>query len=619
MKAPQLEGYVGKVLEVDIGRGSFKDLELDSRWIELYVGGGGYATRLLYDLVSRDTDPLSPGNPLIAMTGPLTGLAAISPKTLFVARSPLTGFLGKAAASGSFGAVLKRAGYDGFIVKGKARSPILLSIVDGVPRIDDASSIWGKGVFETCKKVRDSLRNQKARIAAIGPAGERLVKVASVITDERRAFGRTGFGALMGSKLLKAIAVSGKSKVNVADEKKLVELNKEYLALAPTTSRGGGLKAYGTGGGVIGGLQSGNLPIKNWMLGSWPGAEKITSQTFMEKYKLEAGMKPCGESVLCSIQCERRIKMNDPKYGESVGKGPEYETLAALGSMTLTDSIEAIIKANDLCDDLGVDTISVGSTIAWAMEAYERGILGDADIGFPLKWGDGDAIIKLIRMIAFKEGIGALLSEGVKEASSQIGRGSEKFAVHTKGLEVAMHNPRLYHTMGVLFSVSNIGGSHLQGMGLLVERGLLLPEYGINSVPTDVQSKIRTAVIHQSLCAFIDSTGQCKFGVFGVIDFDRIAKIFNTITGRSEDKDSILKIGDRIWYLERLLNIKLGLTPRDDRLPERFVREPVQEGPIKGAICPIDELLPEFYRARALDPVTGMPSMEKLKELELDV
>ncbi len=619
MRQLQLDGYAGRILEADLAHGSFRDLELDSRWIELYVGGGGYATRLLYDLISRETDPLSPDNPLIAMTGPFTGLAAISPKTLFVARSPLTGFLGKSAAGGSFGAALKMAGYDGVVVKGRAGKPTFLSIVDGIPRSYDASSIWGKGVFESCRAIKDTLKDERARIAAIGPAGEKLVKIASVITDERRAFGRTGFGALMGSKLLKAIAVSGEAKIHAADEKRLRELNREYLALAPTTSRGGGLKAYGTGGGVIGGLQSGNLPIKNWTLGNWPNAEKITTQTFMERYRLEAGMKPCGESVACSIQCERRIKMDDPKYGKSFGKGPEYETLAALGSMTLVDNIEAIIRANDLCDDLGVDTISVGSIIAWAMEAYEKGVLRETDIGFPLKWGDGDAVIKLIQMIAFKEGVGALLSEGVKEASRKIGGGSEKFAVHTKGLEVAMHNPRLYHTMGVLFSVSNIGGSHLQGMGMLVERGLLLPEYGIGSVPENVESKIKAAVVHQSLCAFMDSTGQCKFGVFGVIDFERVASMFNAITGRSEDKDSILKIGDRIWYLERLLNIKLGLKPEDDKLPDRFVREPVQEGPAKGAVCPIEALLPEFYKARELDPTTGMPSQETLERLELDV
>ncbi len=619
MKAHNHNGYAGKILEVDLEKESFKKLELNSKWVELYVGGGGYATRILYDFIDENTDPLSQENPLIFMAGPLTGLAATSPKILVVTRSPLTGFIGKSAAGGSFGPVLKKAGYDGIIIKGKAKRPIFLSIIDGSPEICDASNIWGEGVFDTCKAVKESLGDQKARIAVIGPAGENLVKEASIITDERRAFGRTGVGAVMGSKLLKAIAVSGNKKVVVADEKKLIELNKKYLIEAPATSRGGGLKAYGTGGGIISGLQNGNLPIKNWSLGNWLGAEKITSQVFMEKYKLDGGMKTCGESVFCTIQCERRIKMEDSRYGESMGKGPEYETLASLGSMTLVDNIEAIIRANDLCDDLGLDTISAGAIIAWAMEAYDKGVLKDADIGFPLKWGDADAMITLIGMMAYKEGIGILLSEGVREASKKVGKGSENFAIHTKGLEVAMHNPRLFTTMGVLYAVSSIGGSHLQGMGMLVERNILLPEYGIETAPKDINSKTKVEVIHQSLCTFVDSIGMCKFGVFGVTDFNHIAETFNAVTGRKEDKDTILKIGDRIWYLERLLNIKLGLTPEDDRLPKRFTKESVPDGAAKGLSCQIDEMLPEFYTARELDPITGKPSQKILDQAVLDI
>ncbi|MEM3403422.1 MAG: aldehyde ferredoxin oxidoreductase family protein [Nitrososphaeria archaeon] len=612
-------GYAGKILEVDLEDERFKSTPLNNRWVELYVGGGGYATRILYDLIDETIDPLSPENPLIVMTGPFTGLAAISPKTAVATRSPLTGFLAKSMSSGSFGTVLKRSGYDGVIIRGKAKTPVFISIINNKPSVLDAKSLWGKGTFETSKLIKEELKSSKVKVAMIGPAGENLVKISSIITDERRAFGRTGVGAVMGSKNLKGIAVSGNLKIPVLDEKKLIELNKRHLFIAPTTSRGGGLKAYGTGGGIISGMQVGNLPIKNWTLGVWEGAEKITTQTFMEKYKLGSGMKVCGENVTCSIQCERAIEMNDPEYGRSKGKGPEYETLAALGSMTLVDDIEGIIRANDLCDDLGLDTISTGVVVSWAMEAYEKGMLDASDTGFSLRWGDVGSLIRIIRMIAYREGFGATLSDGVKAASEKVGRGSESFAVHVKGLEVPMHNPRLYNTMGVLYAVSNIGASHLQGMGVLVERGLLLPEYGIDSIPKDIASKTRTELIQQSLCAFADSAGLCKFGVFGVIDFNHIAETFNAITGRSEDKNSVLKIGDRIWYLERMLNGKLGLKTEDDRLPERFVKEAVKEGPAAGFVCPIEELLPEFYRARELDPVSGQPSAQKLKELELDI
>jgi aldehyde:ferredoxin oxidoreductase len=328
----------------------------------------------------------------------------------------LTGFLGKSMASGSFGIALKKAGFDGILIKGKASEPVFISIINGTSGLHKAGHVWGKGTFDTCKIIREQMGNQKVRIAAIGPAGENLVKIAAVITDERRAFGRTGIGAVMGSKLLKAIVVRGDKRMNVAEEKHLLELNKKHLLVAPQTSRGGGLKANGTGGGVLSGALSGNLPIRNWTRGTWPDAEKITCQTFMPQYKYGSGEKVCGEEVLCSIHCERRISVKDSKYGESIGKGPEYETLGALGSMTLINNILAIIKANDLCDDLGLDTISTGTSIAWAMEAYEKGILSDTDIGFPLKWGDEDATIKLLDMIAFKRGVGELLSEGVKEA-----------------------------------------------------------------------------------------------------------------------------------------------------------------------------------------------------------
>ena len=613
------KGYVGQILEVNLTTSKMENVPLNKKWIELYIGGAGYATRLLYDLIDKSTNPLSPENPLIIMTGPLTGVAATSPKTAIVSRSPLTGFLGKTICGSSFGIALKKAGYDGIVLKGKADSPTYLSIVNGVPKLHSASKIWGKGTFETFNEIRRDLGEEKVRVAAIGPAGENLVKISSIITDERRVFGRTGLGAVMGSKMVKAVAVRGNRKIELADEKRLLELNKKYLAAAPQTPRGGGLRAYGTGGGVVAFAQMGNLPIKNWTQGTWADAEKISSQKMMEKYKLGEGMKACGEEIFCSLQCERRIRMESEKYGVSVGKGPEYETLAALGSMTLVSDLEAIIKANDLCDDLGLDTISTGTVIAWAMEAYEKGLITESEIGFPLKWGDGEALVKIIPMIAYKKGFGQLLSEGVKEASSKLGRGSEKFALHSKGLELPMHNPRLFQTMGLVYAFSNIGASHLQGLAMLVERGALLPEFGISEVPKDVPSKIKTAIIGQNLCNVIDALGLCKFGVYGIMDFSHFAETLNSITGRNETKDTLLKAGERIWYLERLLNLKLGLKPEDDSLPYRIVHESVPDGAAKGLTFPPEVYFPGFYEAREIDPKTGQISQKKIQELGLDI
>ncbi|MCX8189256.1 MAG: aldehyde ferredoxin oxidoreductase family protein [Nitrososphaeria archaeon] len=612
-------GYAGQILEVNLSTSKFKNIPLKKKWIDLYVGGVGYATRLLYDLIDKSTDPLSPENPIIVMTGPFTGIVATAPKTAIVSRSPLTGFLGKTINGGSFGIALKKAGYDGVIIRGKAKSPTYISIINGEVKLNDASRLWGMGVFETCNKIKNELGDQKVRIAAIGPAGENLVKISSIISDERRVFGRTGLGAVMGSKMVKAIAVKGNMRIELADDKKLLELNKKYLASAHQTPRGGALKAYGTGGGVVSFAQMGNLPIKNWAQGSWPDAEKISSQTMMQKYKLGEGMKACGDEIFCSIQCERRIKMEHEKYGTSVGKGPEYETIAALGSMLLVNEIEAIIKANDLCDDLGLDTISTGSVIAWAMEAYEKGILTESDIGFKLNWGESEAIMKIIPLIAYKKGIGQLLSEGVKCASSKIGKGSEKFAVHSKGLELPMHNPRLFHTMGLVYAFSNIGASHLQGLAMFAERGVLQPEFGITEVPKDVSSKVKAVIIGQNLCNLIDSLGICKFGVYGIVDFSHFVEAFNSVTGRNETKESLLKIGERIWYLERLLNIKLGLKPEDDSLPYRITNESVPDGAAKGLTFPVGTYFPPFYEAREIDPKTGCVSEKKIKELNLDI
>ena len=467
-------------------------------------------------------------------------------------------------------------------------------------------------------KVRTELNEPKARIAAIGPAGEKLSKISAIVTDERRLFGRTGLGAVMGSKLLKAVAVRGSMKPTLVDEKRLLELNTKHLAAVLTSSRGTSLRASGTAGGIINFGLVGNLPIKNWSQGTWEGTTNIAAQTWLEKYKLDSGMKVCGEEVSCSIQCERKIRIDTPADALQ-GKGPEYETLAALGSMTMVDNFEALVKANDLCDDLGLDTISTGTTIAWAMEAYEKRILTPSEIGYPLEWGDAEALVKLTRMIGHREGFGALLAEGVKEASRKVGKESTRFAIHSKGLEVAMHNPRLYQTMGLIYAFSNISASHLQGMGMLFERGIKLSEFGIEEAPKETLGKVRTAILGQNLCAFVDSAGLCKFGIFGIIDFNHIAAALNAVTGREETKETLLNIGNRIWYLERELNNKLGHGPEDDSLPERFTREAMQNGPIGGATFPTEPLFSEFCKKREIDQTTGKTNPGKLKELELDI
>ncbi len=608
-------GFNGKLLDVDLSSGEIKTTELREDWCRLYVGGSGYATRLLYDLISKETEPLSPDNVLVIMTGPFVDTFPISPKTAFVTKSPLTGYLGKSIVGGSFGAMLKRAGFDGIVLRGASRKPVYLAVIEGKAEIKDASHIWGKDVLETSKIIKEELNNQKAKVAAIGPAGENLVRIAAVITDERRAAGRTGVGAVMGSKKLKAIVAYGSRKVEVHDRERLVHLMREHLAAPLKSPRGVGLRSYGTSGGLIGYTMDGNVPIKNWTKGVFDKVDNITGQTLQKVYKSRG--VACGTEVVCSIQCHKELQVSG--ISEEWEKCPEFETLALMGTNLMIGDGESLVKINRLCDRLGLDTISTGGVIAWAMEAYEKGLIRTEDLGFELRWGDGEAVLRLVEMIAYRRGLGDVLAEGVMRASQRIGPEAEKFAIHVKGLELPAHHPRRYHSIGLAYATSNIGASHLQGMTMLVERGILLPEYGISEVPKDIESKVRVTIIHQNLCAFLDSAGLCKFGVFGIIDFNKIAEEYKAITGIEASKEDILTTGERIWYLERLFNLKLGLRVEEDTLPKRFVEEPLEEGPIKGVTCPINQLLELFYHYRELDPRSGYPSKERIRKLGLDI
>jgi len=612
-------GVRGRILKVDLSEDRFSIERLDESWIYRFIGGAGYAARLLLDYIIRydAPNPLSPYNPLIVMTGPLTGVSAFGSKTVVVSRSPLTYGIGKSTFAGSFGLSLKKAGFDGVIIIGSSDEPVHL-VVDG-DYIDarSAADLWGMDSLEACSTIARSLGGD-FRSIAIGPAGENLSRISCIVSSERRVAGRTGLGAVMGSKKLKAISVRGFGDIDVYDPVAVRRLNSEWLAKAPKTSRGEAMMEYGTAGGVSTFIQTGNLPIKHWIRGVWDDAWRISGVTIMEKYKSGSGRKICGSGILCSIACERVVEFDDPRFGRYKGKGPEYESVAALGSMILNGDPIALIKLNELCDKLGIDTISTGEVIAWAMEAYEKGIIDEKDTGgLELRWGDIDTIFKLVEMIGLRDGFGSILSDGVRKASEALGRSSSDFALHVKGLEVPYHNPRLYKSMGLAYATSNRGACHLQGMAMLVERGVLLPEYGISKPPSSLEEYVDTVIIQQNLCCFLDSAILCKFGVFGIVDFDYVAKVWSSTTGIGCDRMNLIAAGERIWYLERVINYLLGMSNRDDRLPRRFVDEPVMEGPAKGLVCSdIDEMLNLFYERRSLKSVEGLKG--KLSLLGLD-
>lgn len=594
-----------KVLRVDLSSGSIKEHVYESSYLIKWVGGGGLATWFLFEHFKKERikNPLSPENPLIIMTGPMTGISAFGSKTVIVSISPLTGILGKSNFAGSFGLWLKKSGLDGLIIVGKSENPSYLVIEDNHIELRSALNIWSKGVYESIHELK-KVYGEGYRIITIGPAGEKCSRIACIVSDEHRVAGRTGLGAVMGSKNLKAIVVKGTKNISVYDPGRLRELNKQWLLRALQSPRGLSLREYGTAGGIPTFRVVGNLPIKHWTKGDWALAENISGQTYMSKYAHKPGRRVCGEFIQCSIACHGVVKI-----GNEVGKRPEYETLAMLGTNLLLSDPVKVYEISRLADDLGLDTISLGETLAWFTEACEKGFIKKEFMDYcVVSWGDYEKYLELINKIGRRESVGAYLSDGVKLASEILSNeNGKKIAIHVKGLEVPAHNPRLHKVSALSYATSNRGACHLQGMPHLLDRGIYLPEYGISKKPETIDEMVNGVVIHQDLCCFIDSATLCKFGVFGIVSFDHIAEAWNAITGLKWDKNDILKAGRRIWYLERVFNYMLGATNRDDYLPDRFVKEVVSEGGAKNQkVDMFDELLMNFYKIRGLETKTQL-------------
>jgi len=616
-------GYVGKILLIDLGAEKMSAEDLDLEVARKYIGGAGYAARVLYDSIDASTDPLGPENVIIFMAGPMVGTGFPgTTKWTICAKSPLTHIWGESSASGSFGAELKRAGFDGIAVSGSSPSPVMIRVSDGDAELRDATGFWGMETLATAKAIQKELDDPNTRVACIGPAGERLVRYASVVTDEERVCGRTGMGTVMGSKNLKAIAVRGTEGVPIADERTFASIcDKARRAVKPpnapsyTSDRVSGLTAHGTARSVESLEMMGGLPTRNWQQGRFPEATKITGSTMSKTILKGRGMCPhCG-----IIACWRKVKVEGGKYAPVEGHGPEYETCASLGSLCLNSSLESIAKANDICNRLGIDTISTGATIAFAMECYEKGILTSADLGgIPLSWGNDEAIVKVVELIGRREGVGRLLGEGVRFVASTMGEEAERLAAHVKGLEVPMHEPRRWWTMSLAYATSNRGACHLQGTPVYLEWGLIQPEFGYaTKLPPFKQEQTAQATrFHQDFSAAFTSMGHCQFTIGGVIPFNMVAEGYSSATGEKVDHWGLLRKGERIWNMKRAFNIKMGTTAREDTLPPRLLEEPLREGPAADRLSPLNSLLQEYYAIRGWRD--GKPSREKLLELDME-
>ncbi len=609
-----MNGYMGKLLRVNLTTGTFSEEELDPQLARDYIGGAGLGVRLIYNEVPPDTDPLSPENKLALMTGPVTATVLGTAGRYEVCyKAPLTGLLCDASSGGYWGAELKQAGYDGLIIEGAAPKPVYLWICDGHKEIRDAKNLWGKDTFEVQDLLKREVGDEKSRVLTIGPAGENQVLYSCIINDDARAAGRGGNGAVMGAKNLKAIVVRGTNKVPLADEEAYRKLALDINRLNATSSDTESLREYGTANGMDSSWAEGDIPVKNWQLGSY---EELCVRLGGKKMK-ETIRMPHVACHRCTIGCSPWVRIKEGPY-KMDAPGPEYETLGALGSMCLVDDLNAVSYAGHLCNLYGLDTISTGVTIAFAMECYEKGLITKEDTrGIELTWGNKDAVIEMVRLIARREGVGELLSQGVRRMSQQLGGGSDDFAVHVKGLELPMHDPRAYFSWAATYATSPRGGCHLHGISSIYEdEEDPLPEWGLTGFYPrhSNESKGHIARLAQNWAHVLDSLVMCYFATFALKPSDFVG-LLSTSTGAPYTTDELLEIGDRINALYRAYNYRCGITRADDKLPKRSLT-PTKEGGAAGKVPDLEYQLEEYYKERHWTP-DGKPSKEVLLTLGL--
>lgn len=596
-------GWHGKVLRVNLTDKSCTVEPLNMEWAAAFIGGRGLASRYLTCEVDPTVDPFSAENKLILATGPLTGTyGAANGRYMVVTKSPLTGTIACSNSGGYFPCELKYAGYDLVIIEGKAQSPVYLKIKNGEAELADAAHLWGKTTAETEDAIRAEFHGD-AKVACIGPAGESLVRYACIVNDKHRAAGRSGVGAVMGSKNLKAVAVRGTGGVATADNAAFRAAARDTLKMLrqhPVTSEG--LPALGTAILVNIINQSGALPTRNSQCGTFDKAEDISgerlAQTFLKRNKGCMG---------CVIACGRVTRLADPRFS-GAGEGPEYETLWSLGAACGVSDLAAIVQANYLCDEYGMDTITMGSTVACAMELYERGLLGDADTGMPLKFGDANAMVWLVEMTGKGEGFGVRAGLGSYRLAESCG--APELSMSVKKQEFPAYDGRAIQGMGLEYATSNRGACHVRGY-LVSPEILGVPE---KLDPEAVAGKAVWAKAFQDVTAVVDSAGVCLFTTFG-IGIPQVTRLFNAATGNGFTDEQMMEIGDRIYTMERLFNLKAGIDPSQDTLPKRILDEPLPDGPMKGAVSHLPEMLSEYYDVRGWEK--GVPTAEKVKSLGL--
>jgi aldehyde:ferredoxin oxidoreductase len=600
-----MDGWIGKVLRVNLSTGKVSTEALDPGLAKDYIGARGLGTKIMTDEVDPKVDPLSPENKLIFMPGPLTGTFAPSAgRYTVVTKGALTGAIASANSGGTWGPALKFAGYDAVIIEGAAPKPVYLWIKNAKVEIRDASHLWGKDVPETSDAIRAET-DDDAKIACIGPAGENRVLFACIMNDLHRAAGRSGVGAVMGSKNLKAVAVVGTGAVTCADPKAFesaVVKARDKIHKHPVG--GAGLRLYGTD--VLTNIlnQIGGYPTKNYQDGHFPTADKLGGETLAAT--LLQRPKGC---FSCIISCGRVTKVTNPKYAGE-GEGPEYETSWGFGGDCCIDDLDAVTKANYLCNEYGMDAISMAVTVACAMELYEMGLITKEDTGgIALEWGNAEAMVEVTRLTGVGEGFGKKLALGSYRLAESCGH--PELSMTVKKQEIPAYDARAVQGIGLNFATANCGAAHVRGY-------TIAPEVLGNPVKVDkdtIEGKPALVILFQNLTAALDATGACLFTTFG-IGADELAEMLGAVTGVGYTSEDFMKCGDRIWNLERQWNLNAGLTANDDTLPPRLLKEPIKTGASKGKLSRLPEMLPEYYELRGWDK-NGVPTASKLGELGL--
>jgi aldehyde:ferredoxin oxidoreductase len=612
-------GYIGKIYRVNLSNEKISVEKSDETFYRRYLGGWGFIAYYLLKELKQGTDPLKSQNKLFFAPGVITGTSIGGSDRIAVgSKSPLTGFFGAAEAGGYFPSMLKLAGIDTIIVEGQAESPVYLWAHDGKVEIRDANHLWGLHTGDTLEKIRKELGNNRIAAAMIGPGGENQVRFACIMNGLKNAAGRTGMGAVMGSKQLKAVVAFGRGSLEIANPDIIKAMALKLAKNLKENPRN--LSLFGTGGDLTGAVESGNLPTNNFRDGLFPEPKRISSAYWKER-GIMIGMDGCRA---CPVRCKKVVKIDgnytvNPKYG-----GPEYETEAALGSCCGVTDEEAICKGNELCNRYGLDTISTGVTIAFAMECYEKGLLTKEDTeGIDLRFGNGEAMVKMVRMIGDRKGLGNLLAEGCKRVAEKIGKNASEYAVHVKGQEFPMHEPRLKRGIAIGYSVSPTGADHMHSLhdtSLVSEAGVnRYKPFGVyETVPLEEMgaSKVRIQKYHTQWRVMMNSLVCCIFVPWKP---EEIVQIVNAVTGWETTGFELMKTGQRILTMARVFNLRDGLTVEDDWLPPRMF-QPATSGPLSNTAIDKNSLKKArsiFYAMMGWDRITGIPTIDTLGELDI--